>query len=329
MRFLEKMLLSQCVLLPAADDAAIWLAELPAKLRDRYSVSSSSGKTLRDLQDKSTFAHLTSTLDIPAPFSLSIQSEDDIERIPFDEARAIFLKPVDSQAFVGRYNKKALWVENIDDAHTKWLHIHSDGLAVIAQEYVPGGADDHYFIDGFRCRDGVVRAKMARRRLRIYPPDFGNSSYCESVAFNKVAAAWWGLERLLEHTNYRGIFSAEFKKDSETGEFRILEINTRPWVYVEFAGACGLNMCELYIRDALEQTLETLDQYSIGNGCVSLYNDLVTVIEMPASRRPKLFRVLWQWARSFKLLFAWRDPWPATVFIGRTLRRKIRKAMAR
>ena len=107
----------------------------------------------------------------------------------------------------------------------------------------------------------------------------------------------------MQSVSYRGIFSAEFKRDSVTGEFKILEVNTRPWVYVEFAAVCGMNMCELHIEDALRGMARTLPTYAIGIGCVNLYNDIVAVVEMPREQRPKGLALLWCWSRSFKLFF--------------------------
>ena len=326
---IRRLPFGRCVLIPAADDAALWLAALPKDLSSRYFVSSSSFETLEMLQDKSAFSKLTNRLDVPAPHSFNIENASDFVNIPFENLEALFLKPTDSQAFVKRYNKKAIWVDSKEQALAEWNRIRSDGLSIIAQEYVSGGADDHYFIDGFRDRDGNVRAVTARRRIRIYPIDFGNSSYCYSIPFEEVEQAWVGLERLLRHVKYRGIFSAEFKKDAHDGVFKILEVNTRPWIYIEFAGVCGMNMCDLYIRDALEMDIPTIKNYRVGLGCVDLYNDLKAAIKMPSSQRPNIFRLLVTWVRSFKLLFAWRDPKPAIKFILWQASLKLKKVFAK
>lgn len=326
---IKQLPFDRCVLIPAADDAALWLARLPKGLSSRYFVSGSSFETLEMLQDKAKFSKLINQLGIPTPHSFNIQNVDDIINIPFEKLEAVFLKPTDSQAFVKQYNKKAIWVDSKEQALAEWNRINADGFSIIAQEYVSGGADDHYFIDGFRDRDGNVRAVTARRRLRIYPIDFGNSSYCYSIPFIEVEQAWVGLERLLHHTKYRGIFSAEFKKDARDGLFKILEINTRPWIYIEFADVCGMNMCDLYIRDALEMDVPTIKNYRVGLGCVDLYNDLAATIKMPSSERPNIFKLLVTWVRSFKLLFAWRDPKPAIKSIFRRTSLKLKKVFAK
>ena len=315
----------RCILMPAADDAALWLAELPVELAERFPRSISSAASLRALQQKSTFSKLVNDLAIPAPRSFAVECESDLLNVPIEDLDALFLKPVDSQEFVAGYGKKGIWVSNREQALESLQQANNDGFELIAQEYIPGGADDHYFIDGFRDRKGVIRAKTARRRIRIFPADFGNSSYCVSVDFQLVQPAWEGLERILQHLDYRGIFSAEFKLDARDGLFKILEVNTRPWVYIEFAGICGMNMCDLYIRDALSELVPTTADYDVGRGCVDLYNDLVTVLRSPKAQRPEVMEILVAWARAFKLLFAWRDPVPALIFVGRRLNARLRR----
>ena len=94
-------------------------------------------------------------------------------------------------------------------------------------------------------------ARLARRRLRMYPPDFGNSTYHVTVPFDEVADAADELVRLLASVGYRGIFSAEFKRDERDGVLKLLEVNVRPWWYVEFAALCGVDVCHLAYREAL------------------------------------------------------------------------------
>ena len=105
----------------------------------------------------------------------------------------------------------------------------------VFQEYVAGPMDAHYFIDGFVDRLGEVKAFFARRRLLMYPVDFGNSTLMVSVPLGEVAPALESLRVLFSDLGYRGIFNAEFKRDERDGLFKLLEVNVRPWWFVE----CG------------------------------------------------------------------------------------------
>jgi len=64
------------------------------------------------------------------------------------------------------------------------------------------------------------------------------------------------------------VFSAEFKFDERDGLFKILEVNARPWWYVDFAARCGVDVCRMAYRDALA-TRSSLSRPIRSDGAVS------------------------------------------------------------
>lgn len=304
--------LERAVLIPCNDNGASWAAHVPlGPLGARFPVSSSSHATLEVLQDKSRFGEFLAGTRIPHPRTFTIRSAADIAALPFDDLDRVFVKPTDSQAFLRITGVKGLWARDRGEFETIWRRLEGQNLTVIAQEYIPGGADDHYFIDGFRDRHGALTALFARRRLRISPPDFGSSSYCVSIPVHDVDAALPGLTELLERLAYRGIFSAEFKRDARDGSFRILEVNARAWWYVEFATRCGVNVVEMAWRDALDMPVTSASlSYAVGEGCVNLRNDLDAVFARNGAARTPLLLALRQWSRGHFNVFRFDDPLP-------------------
>jgi D-aspartate ligase len=323
-QLLADLPLPRAVILPGADDAAMFLSRLPGTaLGERYPVSSSSRRTLETLQDKSRFAAYLAESSIPHPRSFSVESAADISRIPFDELDRVFIKPADSQRFSKATQRKGIWASDRASFQAAWSELHAQGLALLAQEYVPGGSDQHYFVDGFRDRHGGLAGLLARRRLRIFPPDFGNSSYCTSIALEEVPDAVESITRLLSDLDYRGIFSAEFKRDARDGSMRILEVNTRAWWYVEFAARCGVNVCEMAHADALALALPAAPSYRTGAGCVSLTADLMSAWSQPPRQRDPILQLLRQWMRAHFHLFRWDDPGPAMKLLWQVLRARL------
>lgn len=311
----------RAVLIPCNDDAALWASDIPhGPLRNRYLVSSSSRATLQVLQDKSRFGEFLAGTGIPHPRTFTIRSTADVAALPFDDLDRVFVKPADSQAFLRTMGVKGLWARNRGEFEAIWKRLDGKNLAVIAQEYIPGGADDHYFIDGFRDRGGALTALFARRRVRISPPDFGSSSYCVSVPLRDLDAALPGLGELLQRLDYRGIFSAEFKRDARDGAFRILEVNTRAWWYVEFAMRCGVNVVEMAWRDAQDMPVKPASpDYAVGEGCINLRNDLETVFVHRGAARTPLMLALLQWSRGHFNVFRFDDPLPGLQVAWQTV----------
>jgi predicted ATP-grasp superfamily ATP-dependent carboligase len=145
-----------------------------------------------------------------------------------------------------------------------------------------------------------------------------------SVALEDVAPAAAALTRLLDRINYRGVFSAEFKRDPRDNQFKILEVNARPWWYVEFAAHCGLDVCKMSYRDALRMPVQTCEQYQVGRRCMMLAIDLLAFYAM--RKKPESLR-LSEWLESLRdaddALFSSRDPLPALAHWGRLLKQRI------
>lgn len=327
---LRAMPLARAVLIPGRDDAALWLADLPRDLAERFPVSSSPRSSLEILQDKSRFGRFLATTTMPYPRTFTVGSAADIDAIPFEDLDRVFIKPADSQQFSQATGTKGIWATNRDEFKATWRPLDRQGFKVIAQEYVPGTAADHYFLDGFRDGSGALAGLFARRRKRIYPADFGNSSYCESVPLAHLGPAVRRLGLLLADLSYRGIFSAEFKRDARTGELRILEINTRAWWYVEFAARCGVNVCRMAYEDALGLPVTRGAQtYPIGAGCVNLDGDIKAVFASDAYRSEWLPRTMAKWARAHCHVFRWDDPGPAwSTLWARLHQRRAKRASA-
>lgn len=328
---LRAMPLDAAVLIPGADNAALWLADhAHSELARRFRVCTSSRETLEILQDKARFAVYLASTGIPHPRTFPIDCRADIDAIPFNELDRVFIKPADSQRFSRALGTKGIWTGSRKEFEETWHRLDRQGLKVIAQEYVPGSSSDHYFIDGFRDRNGNLAGLFARRRVRIFPPDFGNSSYCHSIRLDDVQSALDSLTTLLSGLNYRGIFSAEFKKDSRDRQFRILEINTRAWWYVEFAARCGVNVCKLAFEDANAMAVATAPRnYPVDVGCVNLPGDIRSVLAQSTAMRGSLWKILGQWTRAHYHVFKIDDPMPGLSVLWQILRGWIRRRIRR
>jgi predicted ATP-grasp superfamily ATP-dependent carboligase len=313
------------VLVPCSDDWVKAVAALPAALRARYPASLPRRETLELLLDKARFRTTLERLALVHPMTHLIESLQDLQAVPASAFASSFLKPVNSQKFFARFGVKAFRVDGKHDALLRLAECLDAGLEMMLQEYIPGPPTNHYFLDGFVDREGVVRAMLARRRLRMSPPDFGNSTLMVTVPLGETGDAGNSLRSLFADIGYRGIFSAEFKRDERDGAFNLIEVNARPWWYVEFATRCGVNVCALAVRDALGDPVETISKYTVGRRCVFPYYDFDAVrAEMSAGR---LGLVDWarSWLGAYQPVFRWSDPLPAAAELVTIVGTRIRR----
>jgi predicted ATP-grasp superfamily ATP-dependent carboligase len=318
--FLERLPVERAVLIGCSDTWAHRVASLRPGLKDRFPSSSSGPDVIETFVDKLRFAETARAAGVAIPYTAAVDDQHLPDESLFDEPHNFFLKPRHSEAFLRDYGVKAFWTASPARLHEALARARAGGHEMILQEYVPGPADNHYFIDGFVDERGRVVAALARRRIRMFPRDFGNSSYLTTVPIAEVDDAAGAIERLTAHVKYRGIFSAEFKRDERDGCCRMLELNTRPWVYVEFAARCGVDVCSLAYDDALGEPVETIERYDEGRSLVYPYGDWLACREL-RRRGMGWAEVLRDWRGADHPLLSWSDPVPGIVADLRVLLR--------
>jgi predicted ATP-grasp superfamily ATP-dependent carboligase len=308
--WLRELELEQAVLMACSDHWVSEVAGLDADVRARFPASVCPPEVLERFVDKGGFAQTLRELGIAHPWSQILNTEADLAAITDEHFRSAILKPRDSQPFMHRFGVKAFHVESRDDARTQLRMLVAEGFPVILQEYIPGPASHHYFVDGFVDRQGVVRTLFVRQRLRMYPLDFGNSTAMVSVAPGAASEAVAAATTLVTRTGYRGMFSAEFKRDPRDNVFKILEVNARPWWYVEFAARCGVDVCRMAYEDALDRPVAAVSTYKIGRTLVFPYYDFFACAALRQRGELSLWGWLRSWVTSMQPIFQLRDPMP-------------------
>jgi D-aspartate ligase len=314
--------LGEAVLIACTDEWSEIAAELSSSARGSFLTSAPDRKTIELFVDKLRFAEMVRRLDIPHPRTIAIDDENELDGIDLD---GLFLKPRHSQLFARRYRRKALTFDGVAEAHQAFRMMAEVGPGAVLQEYIPGPPTAHYFIDGFVDRGGRIVGLFARQRLRMFPLDFGNSTIMVSVELAEVAGAVESLRRLFPAVSYRGIFSAEFKRDPRDGAFKVLEVNSRPWWFIEFAALCGVDVSVLAYRDATSE-LEAAEivEYAVGERCVLFPEDVRAFLALRRSKALTLPAWIRSWIGAKSAIFTLGDPLPALSLLLELARRTLR-----
>jgi D-aspartate ligase len=317
------------VLIPCNDPWLRVVAELDARTARRFVYTVPPWPVVQRLVDKGNFAQALDEAGTPHPRTVLLRGESDLGIVEASPGARFFLKPRSSVDFFQRYGVKAFLVDSHAEALARYREIRAAGLDVMLQEYVPGSFADHYFIEGYRTRSGRIAARFARRRLRMEPPDFGNSTFMRTVPLDEVRAGVEDLEAFLAHIGYIGIYSAEFKRDARDGTLRILEINARPWWYVGFAEAFGADVCHLAYRDSLGMEVPQRSGYEVGAEGVYPYYDFRACLRLWRAGSLTLGEWARSWFGSWKPTFAADDPLPFFCWMWHLGSKSVRKRLGR
>ena len=312
--FLQALPFERSVLIPCTDRWALALASLPEHVTRSHVPVVASAEAVRILVDKQLFAQAAAGYSMPAP---RVFNSRQIDAIAADELQHFFIKPCNSQLFADRFGPKALQFEGRSEAIDLLARLAEDRVEVVLQEFIPGPPTAHVFLDGYVDRTGTMRACLARRRLRMYPRPFGNSTLSVTIPCEEVAEAVAALRRLFDGLGYVGLFDAEFKLDARDGQFKILEVNARAWWQLELVEASNLNICTMAYRDALGEPVATQSTYRIGKTWVHPVPDLSAWWTGLKQRdRTGGFPVR-AWFTGPNTVFSWDDPRPAFEEIAR------------
>jgi D-aspartate ligase len=272
--YFRSLELERAVLFPCNDSWARAVSGFPSELQQRFPSVSAPAQLVEQFADKAAFLDLVQRSSVPHPRTVAVGDAQDLETIADSELAGYFLKPCDSQAFAARFGLKGFPIADRRHANVSIERATREGLSLLAQEVIPGPATNHVFLDGYVARDGTLAALLARRRLRMFPFDFGNSTMTVSIPISDVDGAVDSLRRLFEDVGYTGLFDAEYKFDERDGLYKLLEVNTRAWWQIGLWPGCGVAVCYLAYRDALGEPVEPVTAYEVGRRWVYEFGDL-------------------------------------------------------
>jgi predicted ATP-grasp superfamily ATP-dependent carboligase len=138
----------------------------------------------------------------------------------------------------------------IDDEHdlARFMALEEASIPhLIFQELVHGASDRMYTVGMYVDRDCEPRGVFTGRKVRGYPADIGDCIVGEVQAIpEELVELSIKVARDLELT---GIMEFEYKCDSRTGEFRLIEVNPRSWSWIGITPSCGVSLPLLAYHD--------------------------------------------------------------------------------
>jgi len=251
------------------------------------------------LLDKHGFEMLAQQVQLPVPRSLAV---GDAERgeLPADWRVhcatlqfPLVAKPVWSHAWQVDdvppevRGAKAIHLQRTADLEALAASLPSASWArTLLQEYVPGSDDEHFGVHAYVDHEGHVLGTSVTRNWRVYPPHAGGGCCMESI--HEPTLETQGLEALRRVGFRGGIANMDYKRNAQTGEFRLLEINPRISQAHILSTRAGVNFPWLAWRDACGLPPLPVPSRRIGVRYINEVDDLL-------ARRRYAREGLWRW----------------------------------
>ena len=246
------------VLFPTNDVWAIITAKYKQKLSEVAMPCVASYETVNTLLSKDLFYKIGQQRQYLTPFTWTVEHLGDISKNMFP----IVAKPKYKSLPVEKYNKQLsselkkvrLVVLNDKEELDVFCENKKDLLEhIVFQEYVQGYSDTMFTVGIYANSKHEIKALFTGRKVRGYPADIGDTILGESHDVPQHLIA--NTERVVKELSYEGIAEFEYKLDSNTGEFKLIEVNPRAWSWIGITPYCNVNISFIAYKSLLGENM--------------------------------------------------------------------------
>ncbi len=312
------------VLIPCHDSYVEVVDEYLDELKELYLIPQTEAGLYTKVMNKETLHRLAVEKGVAVPETVRVNEDNFYEKIETMVRYPCIVKPVDSSAFVAKFRTKIFKVNNKEELEKALERAQNANLEVIVQRIIPGFDDHMYTFDAYLNQDSKVTHWMTARKYRQYPINFGASVYTGQ----KYVPELYDIgAKFLEGIKYKGFAEIEFKKDAETGQYYLIEINARITNFNNLIYKVGLNVPYITYMEMIGQPLEPKAITEDTNRVFwYVYEDILAVKDYiktgqlsfgevaKSLLKPKAYAI---WSLS--------DPMPAFGFFGMTVRNVFKK----
>lgn len=246
------------VLIPMDDMGAIAAARLAGRLAGRFLLPEQPPELPQRVADKARLAAMCAELGIPHPPTVSPRSAGEAAAAARELGLPLIAKW--SRPWLlpqGGTLRSTTVVTTEEQARALYRRSGEAGSWLLLQRLVPGGRDTDWFFHGCFTGGAVRLAGGAGRKERSWPVGAGLTAVGRWLPNPEVERAA-GL--LAEHLDYRGILDLDFRFDTATGTYRLLDFNPRPGAQFRlFTDRSGLDVVRALHLDLTGRTAAPAD----------------------------------------------------------------------
>ncbi len=217
--------------------------------------------------DKWETTRAATAAGVPSPRSWNVHSKPELLAAAVEYRFPCVMKPVAAHHWRKEGNwrlvggRKAIGVSSLEELIAEYDNISRAESRVLIQEMIPGGDECLWIAACYLNRQGKFVAGFTAQKLIQVPEGFGTGCMVQTVLRPDLLKTAAGL---LEKIGFSGIAEVEFKYDGLTGEYKLIEINPRPWDQHSLGNACGVDLIHIAYCDLTDQPQPPLRQQTAG-----------------------------------------------------------------
>jgi D-aspartate ligase len=238
----EKKDLSGWLLVPSNDHAVYTVSKHKKRLKAYYKIITPELSIVSKIYDKSMLLSVAKDIQIPIPITQYFLTPED--KIISSLIFPVLTKGRKGLTFYKAVGKKAFLAHNEKELRDQLRKISEriDISESFTQELIPfNGMNKTVSFTAF-CDVGEIKSFWMGLKLREHPLQFGTATFAQSVY---IEDCYKQSVPLLKALNYSGVCEVEYLQDPRSGEYKLIEINARTWLWVGLAKACGIDYAKM------------------------------------------------------------------------------------
>lgn len=225
------------ILLPSNDHAVITLSRNRQCIEKYFKMLVPEYNQIEQIYNKVLLLESALRLGIPVP---STHCFNKVSLENFSLNYPVITRGNHGLSFYHAMRKKALLATNEVELKTQLDLINQkyELDETFTQSVIPfDGTNKTISFTAF-SESGEVKTFWMGAKLREHPVRFGTATYAESVMIPELLTL---SQKLIKHFNYTGVCEIEWLRDPSDGQYKLIEINARTWLWVGLAKACGVD----------------------------------------------------------------------------------------
>lgn len=301
------------VLIPCHDAYVEVIDAYLHTLKAYYLIPQTKQGLYTQVMDKGTLHQLAEENGLLVPETVRIDDPDFYEKVENEITFPCLVKPVDSPSFVHTFRKKLFKVYAMQELDEAIKQATDANLEVIVQRIIPGFDDHMYTFDAYLDQSGKVTHWMTCQKQRQYPINFGASVYTVQKyipELHEIGATF------LEKIKYKGFAEIEFKKDANTGQFYLIEINARITNLNSMLHKVGINFPYVTYMDLIGKPLESkCIEKNTNIAFWYCFEDLLAIKNYLKTKQLSILDIFKSFLRpKAYAIWSWKDPKPFFAF---------------
>jgi D-aspartate ligase len=296
------------VLIPTNDKWAHAISKHKTRLQEVSLPCVADFDVISKLINKDEFYRIGQSKQYMTPLTWDVDNPGDLKfpAVAKPVFRGISSNTTDTGKFSFLENNRLTLINNQQELSAFLEKAGNYKIHMIIQQYVRGMSDAMYTVGIYADKNSELKAIFTGRKVRGYPADSGDNIVGESCKVPEILIE--NTRRIVTEMKYTGIAEFEYKKDAETGEFYLIEINPRAWSWIGITPWCGVNIPLIAYQDMAEiKPSEKAEQNNYNFKYVKVLQDFTNCLFRYRKTHPAWSMGLRQWwkeNRSHKKVYA-------------------------